>query len=336
MNILHGTSACTVFKEAFDGQEEDILIFNDILSCAPLKEYTDMKSWQAFREEYWNQLDPYTFENRSGFSNTERDFYIDFDDFKSAEQYKLWIGTSLGDQLLLAFVVHLIDYYGLNIEKLSVYQFEKIQRKHFEIEAWGVALLRAEEVKNHPSSYVLTDKEIAMAQNAWDAVTSPTPEKYLQYLHSDVDTLFLLKKSMGFLFLRYPNISNGLPYWDEVLLKYTEKQAPTSARIIGDLYGYEFHAKYNLDLVGDFYLFSRLKHLGRPSLKTPLIKANTLELSMRDTEIHILQDGIKALSGEINMIQENGIDDWVCGVHLDSSSGGVWVRDDKQLVWKTF
>ena len=52
--------------------------------------------------------------------------------------------------------------------------------------------------------------------------------------------------------------------------------------------------------------------------------------------MNILSDGIKALSGDINMIQENGIDDWVCGVHLDSSSGGLWVRDGKELVWKSF
>jgi len=295
INILHGISAGTVFREAFDVQEEEILIFNDILSCGPLKEYTDMESWKVFREEYWNQLDPNNYKYRSGFSNTERDFYVNFDDFKSADSFKLWIGTGLGDQLLLAFVVHLMDYYGLDIQKLSVYQFEKIQRKHFAIEAWGIALLRTEEVKNHPSPYVLTDKEIVMAQNAWDAVTSPTPEKYLQYLHSDKDTLFLLKKSMGFLFLRYPNVSNGLPYWDEVLLKYTEIQAPKSARIIGDVLGYEYHYKYNLDIVGDFYLFSRLKNLGRPNLNKPLIKANTLDLGMRETEINILPDGIKAL-----------------------------------------
>jgi len=336
MNILHGTSAAKVFQEAFDVQQEEILIFNDVLSCGPLKEYVDMESWRTFREAYWKQLDPYHYKERSGFSNTERDFYIHFDDFKSAESINLWIGTGLGNQLLLAFVVHLMDYYGLDIQKLSVYQFEKIERKHFDIEAWDIALLHTEEVKNHPSSYVLTNREINVAKNAWEAVTSPTPEKYLKYLHDDIDTLFLLKKSMGFLFLRYPNAFNGLPYWDEVLLKYTQKQAPKAARIIGDVLGYEYYDKYNLDFVGDFYLFGRLKNLGSPNLNKPLINVNTLKLPMWEAKIEILPDGIKLLSGDINMIEENGIDDWVCGVHLDSSSGGVWVREGKKLIRKVF
>jgi len=336
MNILHGIPAAKVFKEAFDVQEEEILIFNDVLSCGPLKEYTDMESWKVFREEYWRQLDTYNYEDRTGFGNTERDFYEKFDDFKSADSLKLWIGTGLGDQLLLAFVVHLIDYCGLDMQKLSVYQFEKIARKHFDIEAIDVAILRVEEVKNHPVPFVLTEAQIVIAKSAWEAVTSPTPEKYLKYLHSDVNNLFLLTKSMAYLFLRYPNVSTGLSYLDEALLEHTKPNVLKAARIIGNVFGYEFIAKNSLDTVGDFYLFGRLKNLGKASLNRPLIKANVLNLPMRETEIHILPDGIKTLSGELNMIQENGIDDWVCGVHLDSSSDGVWVRDGKKLVWNTY
>ena len=141
---------------------------------------------------------------------------------------------------------------------------------------------------------------------------------------------------MGFLFLRYPDISNGLPYLDEKLLKYTKEKAPRPDRIIGYLLGYEYHDKNNLDTVGDYYLFGRLKNLGRTNLVKPLVEVNAFDLPMKETEITILPDGIKVLSGEMNMIEENGIDDWVCGVQLDSSSGGLWVRDGRELVWKTF
>jgi len=63
---------------------------------------------------------------------------------------------------------------------------------------------------------------------------------------------------------------------------------------------------------------------------------NTFESPMRNTETTLLANGVKILQGEINMIKENGIDDWVCGVHLDSSCGTVWVRDDKKLIKKEF
>lgn len=336
MNILHGIAAATLFKETFDIKQEDLLIFNDILSCGALKEYTDIEDWKVFRERSWKDMNASIFNDKSGFDGFERDFYTHFEAFKSADEYKLWIGTGLGDQLLLAFVVHLIEYYGLGIQKLSVYQFETLKRKHFDIEVFGIALLRTEDMLNHPSPYVLTDKQIAVAKSAWEAITVPTPEKYLQHLHGDIDNLFLLTKSMGFLFLRYPDINTGLPYWDKVLLKYTKKQEPKAARIIGDVLGYEYYDKYNLDIVGDDYLLSRLKNLANSNLKIPLVKVNNFDLPLKKTEIHILPDGIKALSGELNMIKENGINDWVCGVHLDSSSGGIWVRDGKELKWETF
>ncbi|GEM_PF-5864181 len=332
MNILHGTAAAALFQKAFEIPEEEILIFNDVLSYGALKTYTDIKSWKTFREKSWHTLDPYS---QRVFHEIARDFYTNFNDFKSADSYNLWIGTGLGDQLLLAFIIHLIIYHELDIQKLSVYQFETIKRKHFDIEAWGIALLHAEEIKNHPTPYTLTDKQIAVAKGAWEAVTSPTPKKYLKHLHGDINHLFLLTKALGFLFLRYPDIKTGLPYWDKVLLESAQKHHPKCARIIGDVLGYEFHAKYNLDTVGDDYLFSRLKNLGKPSLKKPLIKTNAFNLPMRETKIDILPNAKKVLSGEINMIQENGIDDWVCGVHLNSSSGGVWVRDGKSLLWQT-
>ena len=336
MHILQGTSAASVFKEAFNIGEEEILICNDTLSCGALKKYTDMKSWKVFREESWKTLDPYTFKNISEDDTLERDFYTNFNDFKLADTYKVWIGTGLGDQLFLAFIVHLIDYYGLDMQKLLVYQFDKIERKHFSIEAWGVALLNAEEIRSHPVPYALTGKQIAVAKSAWEAVTAPTPEKYLKHLHGDTDNLSLLTKAMGFLFLRYPDKNTGLSYWDKVLLEYTQKREPQCARIIGDVLGYEFNTKYNLDIVGDAYFFSRLKNLGKPSLNKPLVKVNAFNVPMRETEVNILPTALKVLSGELNMIQENGIDDWVCGVHLDSSSGGAWVRDSKNLVWHTY
>ena len=148
MNILHGTAAAALFQKAFEIPEEEILIFNDVLSYGALKTYTDIKSWKTFREKSWHTLDPYA---QRVFHEIARDFYTNFDDFKSADSYHLWLGTGLGDQLLLAFIIHLIIYHELDIQKLSIYQFETIKRKHFNIEAWGIALLHAEEIKNHPA-----------------------------------------------------------------------------------------------------------------------------------------------------------------------------------------
>ena len=46
-------------------------------------------------------------------------------------------------------------------------------------------------------------------------------------------------------------------------------------------------------MVGDFYLFSRLKSLGGTHLSVPLVEANTLNLSIRETLINISKEKMK-------------------------------------------
>lgn len=157
----------------------------------------------------------------------------------------------------------------------------------------------------------------------------------MQYLTNGNDDFFLLKKAMAYLISRYPKASNGLSYWDEIMLTYSETHAPKAVKIIAYTLGYVIHGKNSVDMVSDDYLFSRLKNMASPNLKKPLLEVNDFNLPMRETEIKILPNGIKALNEEIDVIKENGIDEWVGGVHLDSSSGGVWVRDRTGIVWKS-
>ena len=331
MNILHGDAASGSFKHALKAPQEEIIVFHDVLSCGPLRKYTDIQSWWVFRENYWNNLDPDSDIESLSYKMLERDFYDRFSDFEAAHEYKLWIGTGISDQLLLAFLVNLFDLHGLDFRKLSVYQFEKIEGKVSEIQ--GLGLLNPDQIRNHPPAYVLNDRQIKMAKLAWEAVTDNNPEKYLLYMSTDDECLPLMKRAMGYIFYRYPKANNGLSYFDETLLKNTEKHGPKTAKVLGytltdDLRG--------LDLVGDFYLFCRLKNLGRPSLCSPLININALDLPMRDTEVSILPDGIKALSDDLNVIKENGIDDWVGGVHLHSLNKNVWVRNNEGLFRQNF
>jgi hypothetical protein len=326
MNILHGDSASGTFMQAFIVEQGEVLIFHDVLSCGPLMKYIGVDSWRSFRESFWNDLDHNYDLVDCSYNTHQRNFYNNFEDFKSADEYKLWIGTGLSDQLLLSFIVNLFDFHGLDYQKLSVYQFERASTKNFEVQ--GLGLLSPEQLKSHPSPYKLTEKQIVQVKQAWDAVTENSPEMYLSYLKTKESVVPLLKRAMVSLFYRYPKASNGLSYWDETLLKYTKKFGPRTAKILG--YTMTDHFS-ELDLVGDFYLFGRLKSLSRPSLNKPLTIMNALNLPLRKTETTILPNGIDALSGSLNVIIENGIDDWVGGVHLDNKSSNVWVRNNNEL-----
>jgi hypothetical protein len=49
--------------------------------------------------------------------------------------------------------------------------------------------------------------------------------------------------------------------------------------------------------------------------------------SIRQRSASIVTDaGARALAGKANFVDLNGIDDWIGGVHLESSKGSVWFR----------
>jgi len=98
--------------------------------------------------------------------------------------------------------------------------------------------------------------------NASDPSNMPSP--------SALGKIDILRSSLKF------QKRNGLSYWDETLLKYTAKHGPRTAKIIG--YTLTDCMK-GLDLVGDLYLFSRLKNLGRPNLSGPFHKYDDISVT---------------------------------------------------------
>ena len=208
MNILHGDSAGGSFKLAFDLHQDEMLIFHDVLSCGPLTKYVGIKSWRKFREKYWNDLDKESSTESLSYDVLDKDFYRNLDHLEQADEYRLWIGTGLSDQLLLAFLVNLITHHDLDISKLTVFQFEQIKEKNFEVQ--GLGLLKPDQIRHHPSPFKLRKKQIELAILAWEAVTETKPEKFLQYLSFKNDALPLMKRALTYLLYRYPKSHNGL------------------------------------------------------------------------------------------------------------------------------
>ena len=54
--------------------------------------------------------------------------------------------------------------------------------------------------------------------------------------------------------------------------------------------------------------------------------------SLRGTEVRLTNHGEALLAGQGNAVEWNGIDDWVAGVHLDSTRHRVWFHNDHTLV----
>lgn len=82
------------------------------------------------------------------------------------------------------------------------------------------------------------------------------------------------------------------------------------------------------DWISDVYLFSRLRHLGNPSLSHPLISLTGDTSTWKDATVELTEVGREVLAGRANFIDLAGIDEWVGGIHLDSAGGRVWLDRD--------
>lgn len=84
------------------------------------------------------------------------------------------------------------------------------------------------------------------------------------------------------------------------------------------------------DWVGDGYLFDRITKLGGPELTSPLIELSSGPPPKKRLHAEVTEFGRKVLAGEANHVAENGIDDWVGGVHLTPDT--VVFRDGDRLL----
>lgn len=330
MNILNGDSAGGSFKKAFPTQAKTTFIFRDVLSCGALKKFVDIDDWIQFRENYWNSIldvDPIY---PVSFHDHSNEFCINLDAFKSSENVNLWLGLGLSDQLILAFIVYLIDKFNLNLNKLSIYQFTDLGNRKWSIR--GLGELTPDQIRQCPKPHRLNENQASKCLNVWNAITNNDPEEYLNLINSKDDTeLPILFSALKVLLYRYPSLANGLSHQDETLLNCAKSHKPRAARIIGHSLTADSLAN---DVVGDSYSFSRLRRLAHKSLKQPPLSINSLELPMRETEVDILPFGLEVLKKNRNMIAVNGVDDWVGGVHLDSTVGDIWFRKDDDLLYK--
>ena len=78
--------------------------------------------------------------------------------------------------------------------------------------------------------------------------------------------------------------------------------------------------------------FLRLRRLADPALPRPAVTLSGERTSICGTEVRLTSDGEQFLMGQSNFVELNGIDDWVCGVHLDSRVGHVWYHQDGKII----
>jgi hypothetical protein len=298
----------------------ELLVNEDVLSCGPLPPFQALEQWTRFREAYWDSVAP---------SDAERSLNLDIRTnigaLREADSIFLWLGLGAAEQLFLAWMVKLLEIIGSRAQ-VHVVQFTRIGERN--VNAWGLGLLHPEHIKKHPPAERLSEEAISEFERVWDIVTSTDPAGLLSFLSEQSAFSRHCRDSLQLMVHRYPNYETGLSRWDSELLRYVKENGPKVVRVIGEALGRNFDA----DLVGDAYLFSRLRKLAGSDLAHPLVSISGNPTRMRECDVVLTDAGQSVLAGRANAVQLNGIDDWVLGVHLDCRRGSVWYQKDGNLV----
>ena len=304
-----------------------LLTSNDLLSCGPLPPFESISTWRQTREAYLQSLDDDASEPFS-FSTSPRDLITNAAGLQDAESIVLWVGTGLGEQLLLAWVVQLLRLLHVPISRLAVVQFARNPAgPDFDVVAVGV--LNPAGLAAHPAPAPLSADAVTALDAAWSAVTAPNPERLVGFLARPDPALPRLRRALAGLLPRFPDATSGLNRWEWELLRQVADQGPEPIPVVGSTLAATVDTG---DLVGAAYLFARLRRMASRTLERPLLTMSGNARRRGDGRVELTAAGRAVLAGERNAVALNGIDDWVGGTHLDSRTGQVWFHRAGQLV----
>src|SRR5688572_7272807 len=122
IHIAPGPSAGGCLQAGLGLPRELLLINNDVLSCGPLPSLDSLDDWRDVREAYLRSIDREypTF----AFADQDRDLFTNRERLRAAGKITVWIGTGLAEQLLLVWVLGLLQRLDVDSAKLQLVQFD--------------------------------------------------------------------------------------------------------------------------------------------------------------------------------------------------------------------
>ncbi len=328
---IHVTLGDCALAEALSIPTSDVVFLRDDLSCGPLGAPDDLNSWYAMRHEFWDHLEaqpPNSRKRRQPSTRATRDQVFDsLDRLTQAHEVVIWLGTGLAEQLALAWMPQILRAIGGRAESMRIVQFDRMPSGK---PIPTVGILSGEELQKHPNPHPIDRIGLAYLDKAWNAASASIPAPLLGFIEQISGPFPLLRAAFEKILWRYPKVRSGINRYEAHLLASARDNGPTAASAIAhsitDVYRNED------DFVGDNWLFRRLRRLADPTLPHPAVTLSGERTSICGTEVHLTRDGEQFLKGQLNFIELNGIDDWVCGVHLDARVGRVWIQENGKIV----
>jgi hypothetical protein len=291
-----------------------------------LRPIADARAWGDDRKAYWKTFIEEWDEQEDG-------LYEAWLRLQSSDEIVLWLGTELADQIALAWLPAFVRALDAQNPRMRIVQFEHGSRDDQEV--LSVAMLDPKEVAAHAPPVLLTPEDLTELDTVWRALTSPEPDALIAYLGAPSGRFPLLGRALREGLARYPDTASGVNRWEARLLYNVERVGPKSVRVIAHALADSFHEldaeTGGRDQVGDAWLYARMVRLADPSLRQPVLEIDGSPTEYRESEVRLTPFGKRVLDGKANVVDVNGIDDWVFGVHLQADAGRVWFHRDGGL-----
>jgi len=311
LNITNGDGAIGIMKKA--NIPGVFLPWRDVLHDGPVPEGLSLTELSQVRAKFiisrgWGTPEKI----KQGF--IERDNML-----TSFENYKkviLWFEHDLYDQLQVLQILDWFHHHTPEETKLSLICIDQYLGMLSPNEIMGLFTYEEPVTENH----------LVLANKAWSAFRSTTPEKWRDLLKTDTSALPFLEGAIIRLLEEYPNCSNGLSRTAQQILKIISQGEKRPGRVFG-----RYQESEDRRFLGDssfWVILQELLESSPPLLNLPEDMELTLPTSP-DQKLTITPMGKNVLAGERSWLEMVELDRWIGGVHL--TPGNMWCWDSGTL-----
>lgn len=233
------------------------------------------------------------------------------------DRVMLWFEHDSHDQLILA---KLLDYFSVpehqprQLQLISVTHFPGVKRFN------GIGQLPADALRVLWQQFIpVTQQHLILGQQAWRAITSPTPEALMELIDSGTPVLPTMAIALQRHVLELPSIENGLSLTEDFTLQILIEKGPMNA---ARLFGWYTNHYEPLPYCGDsgyWRIISRLANTEQPAIN--IDKKGDKPVEWQVTPTTLVE---KLLANKVDWLTLNVVNRWVGGVKVDTQVGKLW------------
>ena len=318
---LHLTNSDIVAGQLLNIVIEDsrVFYFYDLLTFGPMDKYigkgSTKKRSDFFRKNYHDSLfDKVKFDESYDTLFESKRFIAE------SETIYIWVGNKLADQLFLLWAVKYISLLNTKHFNVKLIQEDTYLANYTKLKSWQDLTSSTFESTIRQIQYI-SDEELEYIYNSWDAITDNNPLALLSHVKDVCTGLPSLSVSLNYLLKKYPYSTTGLNYYDDFVLRKIREVGSNAIDIVVEIVDCSMNMQeyYGENILK--YIFSKYSST---ELIQPLLRIHNSDGPLKDMRIDITDVGNDVLDYRANYVYMNGINDWVCGVHLCSSSEKCW------------